>query len=247
MSTGGNPAPGLPGGDRPVVSASPAGVAERVAKNYSWLAAIFTAFFGGVLAIGLTLPVTFGLPAALKRLAAVENSLSDMEERVKKVGDTEKLIKDLGNENVIATLKAIQSNPTAGTIVKDVLPKVKAITIDKDGTFVIDADVRLARTITVKDIESLSIASSLVPVGTVVPYIGDLTKIPRGWTLCDGQVLAANSADVAPEFWGKPVPDLRGRVFRGRTGDELVGSTGGSDKVASHTTKTAGAHQHSFE
>jgi hypothetical protein len=93
--------------------------------------------------------------------------------------------------------------------------------------------------------------ASLVPVGTAVPYFGDPAKIPPGWTLCDGKVLDATTGfkrdGVARELWGKSVPNLSGRLVRGRTANEEVGNAGGSDTIASHNTKSGGLHTHSFD
>ena len=32
----------------------------------------------------------------------------------------------------------------------------------------------------------VSQGSNTLPVGTILPYVGDLSKIPHGWALCDG-------------------------------------------------------------
>ena len=39
-----------------------------------------------------------------------------------------------------------------------------------------------------------------MPIGTILPYIGDLSKIPHGWFLCDGN---------------NGTPDLRDRFLQG--------------------------------
>lgn len=46
----------------------------------------------------------------------------------------------------------------------------------------------------------LSVGSSAFPEGTILPYTGDLAKIPKGWVLCDGS---------------NGTPDLRGRFLEG--------------------------------
>ena len=42
----------------------------------------------------------------------------------------------------------------------------------------------------------------MFPVGTIIPYAGDLSKIPYGWHLCDGT---------------NGTPDLSGRFLEGTT------------------------------
>ena len=53
--------------------------------------------------------------------------------------------------------------------------------------------------------------SHYVPEGTILPYTGDLAKIPHGWALCDGT---------------NGTPDLRGRFLEG------TGTTTGKFKAA---------------
>ena len=51
----------------------------------------------------------------------------------------------------------------------------------------------------------LSQSSGLdLPIGTILPYTGDLNKIPRGWVLCDGT---------------NGTPDLTGRFLEGALSD----------------------------
>lgn len=37
--------------------------------------------------------------------------------------------------------------------------------------------------------------SNTLPVGTILPYVGDLNKIPHGWALCDGTNGTPNLCD----------------------------------------------------
>lgn len=57
----------------------------------------------------------------------------------------------------------------------------------------------------------LSVSRDSFPEGTILPYTGDLAKIPRGWVLCDGN---------------NGTPDLRGRFLEG------TGTTTGEFKMA---------------
>lgn len=53
----------------------------------------------------------------------------------------------------------------------------------------------------------LSSPSNVLPYGTIVPYVGALEKIPRGWALCDGS---------------NGTPDLRGQFLQGVTNQDKV-------------------------
>lgn len=57
----------------------------------------------------------------------------------------------------------------------------------------------------------LSVSRDSFPEGTILPYTGDLAKIPHGWVLCDGT---------------NGTPDLRGRFLEG------TGTTTGEFKTA---------------
>lgn len=57
----------------------------------------------------------------------------------------------------------------------------------------------------------LSVSRDSFPEGTILPYTGDLAKIPHGWVLCDGT---------------NGTPDLRGRFLEG------TGTTTGEFKMA---------------
>ncbi|MEQ8239149.1 MAG: tail fiber protein [Cyclobacteriaceae bacterium] len=93
--------------------------------------------------------------------------------------------------------------------------------------------------------------SSLNPVGTIIAFAGDTSKIPDGWMICDGRPLLRNAFsqlyDVIGVNWGVGdgvntfnVPDLRGQFLRGTdqgAGNDLDSSKrlGGSliDQVGS--------------
>ena len=49
--------------------------------------------------------------------------------------------------------------------------------------------------------------SNVLPYGTIVPYVGELEKIPHGWALCDGS---------------NGTPDLRGQFLQGMTNQDKV-------------------------
>lgn len=116
----------------------------------------------------------------------------------------------------------------------------------------------------------LQVEESQVPVGGILPFYhpslteyegdqgqyaeGQVEKIheylPRNWVLCDGRVLdnthprGLTLNDVDENLWGKRVPDFRGRVARGATAAERVGSESGSNQIIAHPTQGAGEHNH---
>ena len=58
-----------------------------------------------------------------------------------------------------------------------------------------------------------------MPVGTILPYIGALDKIPHGWVLCDGTNGTPNlrnrflqGSDVPGQFIEAELPNLWGRI-----------------------------------
>ena len=107
-----------------------------------------------------------------------------------------------------------------------------------------------------------------VPVGTVLSFAGDTTKIPDGWLICNGDPILRNEFselfNVIGENWGAGdgvntfnLPDLRGRFLRGTDlsssndpdlatrigggGDEKVGSYQ-DDELKSHTHEIRAGH-----
>ena len=44
--------------------------------------------------------------------------------------------------------------------------------------------------------------SNTLPIGTILPYIGDLSKIPHGWALCDGNNGTPNLTGRFLQGWG---------------------------------------------
>lgn len=91
------------------------------------------------------------------------------------------------------------------------------------------------------------------PIGTLAPFAGGV--VPEGWLLCDGSVLDPKAkpefAELArvidtvfdPERKVVKLPDLQGRLPRGKSGPEAIGTRGGADQSAVQTA-AAGKHAH---
>ena len=74
------------------------------------------------------------------------------------------------------------------------------------------------------------VATNAVPVGSVMPFAGDASKVPAGWLLCDGKAINRleylNLFNVIGTAWGVGdnattfnLPDMRGMFLRGVSGD----------------------------
>lgn len=65
-----------------------------------------------------------------------------------------------------------------------------------------------------------------VPVGTVLPFMGDVSLLPSNWVFCDGTIID----DPDSPLDGQSLPDLRSRFLRGTSSEGLgVGVSAGSD------------------
>lgn len=76
---------------------------------------------------------------------------------------------------------------------------------------------------------ALKAGNATFPAGLIMPFGGDVDKIPEGWLLCDGSTVSrttyANLFDVIGVNWGAGdltttfhLPDLRGQFLRGVDG-----------------------------
>ena len=61
--------------------------------------------------------------------------------------------------------------------------------------------------------------SNILPIGTILPYIGDLSKIPHGWFLCDGtngtpdlRDKFLQGSDVPGQFIEAGLPNITGEI-----------------------------------
>ncbi len=67
--------------------------------------------------------------------------------------------------------------------------------------------------------------ADLFPVGSILPYMGEVADIPDGWLLCDGSPIDPEHTELQLLI-GSTTPDLRGRFLRGLdnpTGSDAAG------------------------
>ena len=64
------------------------------------------------------------------------------------------------------------------------------------------------------DLFLLVFSQNMFPIGTIIPYAGDLSKIPSGWHVCDGT---------------NGTPDLSDRFLTGAGATYKLGDTGGEN------------------
>ena len=81
--------------------------------------------------------------------------------------------------------------------------------------------------------------SNTLPIGTILPYVGDLSKIPHGWFLCDGTNGRPDLLDrflqgsnVPSNFIEAGLPNITGSYMDRQLGDDIDngGATGCFDK-----------------
>lgn len=108
--------------------------------------------------------------------------------------------------------------------------------------------------------------ASPFPAGFIMPFAGDISKIPQGWLLCDGSQVSRSQYStlyaVILDNWGRGnnsttfnLPDLRGTFLRGVDGsagndpDNAASSNGGVDgkRYAKYTGGNIGNNVGSFQ
>lgn len=72
-------------------------------------------------------------------------------------------------------------------------------------------------------------ATSSIPIGTIVSFAGEENNIPKGWLICNGQILSKDKYpmlfNTIGTIWGGTgtpnfyLPDLRGLFLRGVAGE----------------------------
>ena len=99
------------------------------------------------------------------------------------------------------------------------------------------------------------VASNVVgfPVGAVIPFAGDASKIPAGWLLCNGDPKNRSDYpalfDVIGTAWGAPnsttfnLPDMQGVFLRGVSGNSGRDNTNERTPMGSYSKENVGSYQ----
>lgn len=83
------------------------------------------------------------------------------------------------------------------------------------------------------------IGASVVPVGTIMPYYGDLDALPSNWMLCNGNRIT----DPGSPLYRQRAPELDGYFIRGTDSASDVNKPGGQDKISGHSHSIP-SHRH---
>lgn len=75
------------------------------------------------------------------------------------------------------------------------------------------------------------LVSSVLPVGAILIWNGDLGDLPSNWKLCDGKT-----------YGSVTTPNLQDRIVVGAGGTHAIGATGGAFSTAISGTITIGGH-----
>lgn len=99
----------------------------------------------------------------------------------------------------------------------------------------------MKRLLSLRSLSCLVFSQYMFPIGTIIPYAGDLSKIPLGWHLCDGTNGTPDLSDRFLEgtkanpktFKDAGLPDIRGHF----SVDDAInneGSVNGAFRQASY-------------
>lgn len=142
--------------------------------------------------------------------------------------------------HVIGTGNAVTN--TFNSVNFDV-PNLKAIiSVDNDGVNTEIYDQAFSYTAYAKH------AQNGVPIGTVIAFMGDLDKIPDGWTLVDGKSLADAKYSNLKTVMGNAanLPDMRGEFLKGAGGTIDATNIDAVD-VRQRQIQSVGYHKHNVK
>jgi len=71
---------------------------------------------------------------------------------------------------------------------------------------------------------------NFVPIGAIIEFSGDITKLPPNWKLCNGDMIH----DAESPLNNQQLPDLRGKFLRGVEINGALSDQGGQDFIYSH-------------
>ena len=94
--------------------------------------------------------------------------------------------------------------------------------------------------------QATAVINQLVPVGTVISYVGNANSFPPGWMVCNG---ATFNQDQYPSLYtalnnSNTLPNLSGYFLRGLDTSGKVDPDGSGRTVLSIQADTFGAHSH---
>lgn len=117
----------------------------------------------------------------------------------------------------------------------------------------------ITSTETIYDTSGNPMGGGIVPIGTVLPYVGETA--PSNYLICDGSTVSTDDypllCNVVPSSWISgsgtvfklTLPDLRKRVILGKyAGDSTYGTIGktGGEETHKLTTSELASHTHTF-
>ena len=79
--------------------------------------------------------------------------------------------------------------------------------------------------------EALIALNALIPIGSIMSYVGEEKDLPDSWKVCNGQLLN----DSESPFHNQNLPDLRERFLRGSGTFVPTGTMGGIDFAPNHS------------
>lgn len=143
--------------------------------------------------------------------------------------------------------QTISSQNSSIDKLKELIQQVKTFVNQKIGS--IEQSVATAIEDAKEESEkALGKLNNVLPVGSIVAYHLDITKIPSNWALCDGKPVTDHSSI----YYNFKTPNLSGYFIRGKTSFESIGDKGGSDTEPAHTHSIpshkheVGSHSHYF-
>jgi microcystin-dependent protein len=79
----------------------------------------------------------------------------------------------------------------------------------------------------------------MLPVGSVVAFAREVSKIPSGWVLCDGRTIS----DISSIYNGYKIPNLQSHFIRGKGQSETLKAKGGKDEIPGHNHSMSHTHE----
>jgi microcystin-dependent protein len=189
----------------------------------------------------------------IEKLSAELPSVEHFESSNLSSGVNDQYTSDINDIKYLSSLaqRIISEQDTLGIISK----KINFTNVKMEGNLKVSGNLVVDGTVEFTNKNKLNI--DIIPRYMIVAWGGDETKIPFGWTICDGQRYKLNDdGTISPDSLGYKTPDLRGRfiISTGITKDNnnnpmterLFGATGGVESVTLKSTQLP-AHAHELK